>query len=218
VIDQSTEDQEDNMQLPINYESIERLAIIQEIHKIFKFKKYLEIGCDTNSVFTHLNCQFKIGVDPVRGGNLRMTSDEFFELSNETFDLIFIDGLHYYEQVSRDFDNSLARLNPGRVILIHDILPTQAKEVVVPAPRPLASAWTGDVWRLSFDLMARTDIRFHILNSPWGLGLVTRGHQQPKILPAHNHWNWYAENWQHLPIVSCEKSLACKFSNLITEI
>jgi SAM-dependent methyltransferase len=218
VTNQFTEDLEDKMQLPIQYESVDRLIIIQEIRKIFKFKKYLEIGCDTDSVFNHLNCDFKIGVDPVRGGNFRMTSDEFFKLSNETFDLIFIDGLHYYSQVAADFKNSLARLEPGGVILIHDILPRHQSETVTPVPEPLDGPWTGDVWRLAFDLMADPGINFHILNSPFGIGLVTRGTQEPRIFNVDNSWQWYSQNWKNLPIVSCYQSMAGEFSNLITKI
>ena len=33
-----------------------------------------------------------------------MTSDEFFIQNKNTFDLIFIDGLHIYEQVIKDID------------------------------------------------------------------------------------------------------------------
>ena len=43
---------------------------------------------------TKLILKKKIGVDPVSGGNLRMTSDHFFKENKEKFDLIFIDGLH----------------------------------------------------------------------------------------------------------------------------
>ena len=50
---------------------------------IFKFKncKYLEIGTNKNSNFDTipLKTSDKYGVDPVRGGNFRMTSDEFLK-------------------------------------------------------------------------------------------------------------------------------------------
>ena len=36
-----------------------------------------------------------------------MTSDEFFKSNNEFFDLIFLDGLHTYEQTIKDIDNSI---------------------------------------------------------------------------------------------------------------
>ena len=54
-----------------------------------------------------------------------MTSDEFFSQNKETFDLIFIDGLHIHEQVLKDIDNSLNVLNENGVILLHDCLPAK---------------------------------------------------------------------------------------------
>ena len=49
----------------------------------------------------------KIGVDPERGGNVRKTSDNFFKNNKKEFDVIFIDGLHIYEQCRKDVINSL---------------------------------------------------------------------------------------------------------------
>ena len=204
------------MKLPIHYEPVDRLTVIQNLVELFFFEKYLEIGCDTDSVFTKLDCRFKVGIDPQRGGNMRMTSDEYFSLTTETFDLIFIDGLHYYDQISRDFESSLRCLNPGGVILLHDLLPTQPSEVEVPIPKNLSWAWTGDVWRFSFDLMARSDIQFHLLNLPYGMGFVIKGQQIPKQFSTEPTWQWYSDNWNHLPIVSSIDTLSAKFRNLIT--
>lgn len=204
--------------LPITYEPIDRLIIIQELVSTRHYRKYLEIGCDRDSVFTHLSCEHKVGVDPARGGNMRMTSDEYFDQYQDRFDIIFIDGLHYYHQVQKDLANSLNRLEPGGIILIHDCLPTSPLEAVVPIPQPLHTAWTGDVWRISFDLMARDDIKYDILNSPYGLGVVTVGHQQPLNLGNQSQWSFYAENWNQLPIRSCREALLNKFSNIIAKV
>ena len=50
-----------------------------------------------------------------------MTSDKFFK-DNEKFDIIFIDGLHTFEQTIKDIDNSIKFLRDKGVILIHDCL------------------------------------------------------------------------------------------------
>ena len=90
--------------------------------------QYLEIGVYKNSVFNciPLKIENKIGVDPTQGGTHRKTSDDFFIDNTKNFDVIFIDGLHTYEQCQRDCINSLKFLNPRGVILFHDFLPNNS--------------------------------------------------------------------------------------------
>ncbi len=121
-----------------------RTKIIQEIIDKKKYKNYLEIGCDRDENFSKINAEKKIGVDPLQGGTLRMTSDDFFKQNNENFDLIFLDGLHTYEQTITDIDNSLKLINNNGVIIIHDCLPKKIWNQVVPR---LYGHWNGDVWK-----------------------------------------------------------------------
>jgi SAM-dependent methyltransferase len=52
---------------------------------------------------------------------IRKTSDEAFEMfANEHFDIIFIDGLHTYEQLSKDCLNYYSKLKPGGIFAGHD--------------------------------------------------------------------------------------------------
>ena len=75
--------------------------------KDYKECKYLEIGVFDNKVFNTIPLPInqKIGVDPLRGGTHRMTSDDFFKSNKQYFDVIFIDGLHSYDQCSNDYNN-----------------------------------------------------------------------------------------------------------------
>ena len=84
-----------------------RSKIIQDIISKQKYKNYLEIGCDNDENFSHIAIENKIGVDPLKGGTLRMTSDEFFQKNLENFDIIFLDGLHTYDQTIKDINNAL---------------------------------------------------------------------------------------------------------------
>ena len=96
---------------------LNRIALINAaVSKILTKKKncnYLEIGCDDDYVFKSvmLPDSSKIGIDPVKGGNLKIKSDIFFKKNKKRFDIIFIDGLHHYDQCQRDVINSINSLN-----------------------------------------------------------------------------------------------------------
>ena len=60
-----------------NYPS--RFEIIQKIIDKKSYENYLEIGCDKDENFSKIKVKNKIGVDPISGGNLKMTSDDFFK-------------------------------------------------------------------------------------------------------------------------------------------
>lgn len=129
------------------------------------FKSYLEIGVHKpEHNFDLIKCQFKIGVDPnpQSKANFTGTSDEFFQTiisefpldgykqPDIFFDCIFIDGLHWSEQVKKDFENSLACLNEGGVILIHDTDPKT--EEYASWPRNAPRRWNGDVYKFMYEL------------------------------------------------------------------
>ena len=118
-----------------------RLEIVSETIKKKKFSTYLEIGCFDNQLFNHININ-KTGVDPFKGGNVKMKSDEFFKINKKKYDCIFIDGLHVYEQVKKDIVNSINCLNENGIIFVHDCLPNNVYEQNVPRSSYI---WNGDV-------------------------------------------------------------------------
>ena len=133
--------------------------------------KYLEIGCFSNELFNSVASLYKVGVDPASGGTHRMTSDEFFSSNKETFDVVFIDGLHEYEQVHRDAINALNSIKVGGYIVFHDFLPSSWKEHHVPR---ISFAWTGDCWKLAVQLMESKGLEFVILDIDHGVGLMKK--------------------------------------------
>lgn len=191
------------LSIPFTGES--RIQLIQAALEKTQAKSYLEIGCDRDKVWKRIDCKNKVGVDPVRGGNCRMTSDKFFSLNTEMFDVVFIDGLHYYDQVSRDLNNSLKFLNDHGIIILHDMLPSTPGEAIVPIPDPLPRSWLGDVWRLAFDLAARDDITFKLVLIDNGCGVVFKKPQTPKKLTVVNDWDFYQSNWKELPLTTYEE-------------
>jgi hypothetical protein len=132
---------------------------------------YLEIGCAGNDLFDSVMAARKVGVDPVRGGTHRQTSDDFFiAWRGGKFDVIFIDGLHTYDQVRRDLVNALAWLKPGGWIAMHDMLPRDWLEEHVPQIR--SSGWTGDGWKTAFEMAASPDIDFRLIVMDHGVAVV----------------------------------------------
>jgi hypothetical protein len=121
-----------------------RYELVNKVIEKIGAKNYLEIGCFKDECFKEIVCENKVGVDPMSGGTLRMTSDEFFAQNNEKFDCIFIDGLHEYNQVNQDILNALDCLNDGGVIMLHDCLPTSYWQQTMP---PTIIKWNGDVWK-----------------------------------------------------------------------
>jgi hypothetical protein len=147
--------------------------IINHLISKFGFKTYLEIGCAKNHNYSQIICEDKLGVDPVMGGTYRGTSDDFFKDPNfkgKNFDFIFIDGLHHEEQLLKDIKNSIKRLTPQGVILLHDMLPTN--EAMQKVPREVRD-WTGDVWKGFIKFRnANTTIFSCVIDTDFGLGFI----------------------------------------------
>ena len=146
-----------------------RFEIIQNIIEFKKYKSYLEIGCDRNQSFSNINIDKRVGIDPVEGGTHKMTSDEFFYNNNDKFDIIFIDGLHQYEQVIKDIKNSLNCLTKNGLILLHDCLPRTIWNQVYPR---INSDWNGDVWKAIVECRTINHIDTYTCIADRGVGII----------------------------------------------
>lgn len=145
--------------------------ILQRIIDRCGYRAYLEIGCQHDTTFRRLKSKSRTGVDPVRGGTHRLTSDRFFQHNTSRFDLVFVDGLHERGQAVRDVDNALKILSPGGCIVLHDCLPKTKRQQQFPPP-PERGPWTGDVWKAVVDLRRRPTLDVATLDEGWGFGLV----------------------------------------------
>ncbi len=146
-----------------------REFITQSIIDKKNFKSYLEIGCRDDDLFSKINCRKKIGVDPVSGGTLRMTSDNFFIKNSEKFDCIFIDGLHKYHQVKKDIINSLSSLNPDGIVLLHDCLPDDIFKQAIPRCK---KHWNGDVWKSIVEFRTNPEVDVYTCYADQGIGVI----------------------------------------------
>ena len=146
-----------------------RFEIIQDIIDFKKYDSYLEIGCDRNQSFSNIKIKKRVGVDPVEGGTHKMTSDHFFSINKDNFDIIFIDGLHEYSQVMKDIKNSLRFLNKEGTILLHDCLPRTIWNQITPR---LNSDWNGDVWKSIVHCRTLENIDTYTFIADRGIGLI----------------------------------------------
>ena len=165
---------------------IHRLNLINKIIIDFQLKSYLEIGCDQDEVFSKVVIENKVGVDPVSGGNIRLTSDEFFKRNTDFFDLIFIDGLHEYSQVKKDIVNSLKVLNPKGIILIHDCMPLSYLDQAIPRGQ---RKWNGDVWKSIVELRTRNDVFTCVGCFDQGIGMILN-RKNDQILELSEDYNF----------------------------
>ena len=146
-----------------------RFEIIQKIINKRKYENYLEIGCDKDSNFSKIIVKNKIGVDPLSGGNVKMTSNDFFKKNKTFFDCVFIDGLHIYEQVREDIQNSIKFLNPNGIIIIHDCMPLKIWNQIVPK---MYGHWNGDVWKAIVEARTMKYIDTYTCKADHGLGII----------------------------------------------
>ena len=170
-----------------------RQFIVQNIISSKNYKSYLEIGCMDDKLFSKIDCQKKVGVDPVSGGTLRITSDKFFSTNNDKFDCIFIDGLHKYHQVRKDINNSLRFLNENGVILLHDCLPDNIFVQAIPRCK---KNWNGDVWKSIIEFRTKSDVDVYTCYADQGIGVILkRSNQNLLKLETKNFFNLKFKNY-----------------------
>tara|TARA_B100000035_G_scaffold260830_1_gene231787 strand:- start:834 stop:1511 length:678 start_codon:yes stop_codon:yes gene_type:complete len=188
---------------PSNYY---RWDLIKYLIDKYKYTNYLEIGCDQDQLFSKVQIQNKIGVDPVSGGNIRKTSDDFFKDNDKKFDIIFIDGLHTYEQVKKDILNSVHCLTQNGIILVHDCMPDSLSKQAVPRYRML---WNGDVWKAIVDLRQNENLEIFTCEMDQGIGII-RKNKNSSVLNINkpiNHLKFedYFKNYkEYLRVISLD--------------
>jgi hypothetical protein len=191
----------------INYN---RIALVNLAIQSKTFPKYLEIGCGAdNSLFDSIYLSQKIGVDPYLGGNFKGTSNEFFSQNKFNFDIIFIDGLHTFNQIRLDIINSLNCINDDGLILLHDMLPRNWVEQHV--PNISRNFWTGDVWKVAFELIKTSGIDFRIVKIDFGVGIIKVLNKNVALVDlsrslSGKQFQYFYENIDSLPIINWEEA------------
>lgn len=164
-----------------------RHEFLTQLHEIIKPQGYLEIGVHRGDSLRLAGAATDIvGVDPVMTPEavfgmpphailVETTSDVFFSSAHAphfpSLDLVFVDGLHQYDQVLRDILNSMALGNDKTIIACDDMLPRDDWE----ATRGFHEGdWAGDCWKAWYVLDAHAPFLSKILvnTEPTGIMLV----------------------------------------------
>lgn len=155
-----------------------RYDIINQLITENNYQTYLEIGAQNGFNFKKINIAQKMSIDPdpESAATEVISSDDFFAKNTKTFDIIFVDGLHHWEQVERDIINSLKCLNDGGTIVCHDMKPENEEQQIVPR---ISKAWTGDCWRAWVKLRTRDDLEMFVYDTDHGVGVIKKGKQIP---------------------------------------
>jgi len=175
----------------------------------YQLKKYLEIGIGDGVNFNKINCNYKSNVDPFmdeRSGQThknppinKMTSDDFFKISKDKFDIIFVDGLHTYEQTLLDIKNSLSSINEDGFVIAHDILPPtewhqrESNEIE-------GGEWNGTCWKaIAWLRTNEPNVSINTVDTDWGISII-----QKKESELFNYnfnkidYNFYSKNKKDL--------------------
>lgn len=162
--------------------------MLARLHEIIAPDWYLEVGTFRGKSL-HLASSNFVAVDPSFMFNdpisnrdakemhlFQRTSDEFFasgfcERNGITFDLAFLDGLHHYDCLLRDFMNAEKLMSRSGTIVLHDCCPST---VEMTAREQCKGFWTGDVWKTLMILQQyRPDLDIKVAACrPTGLAIV----------------------------------------------
>ncbi|HEX2137370.1 MAG TPA: class I SAM-dependent methyltransferase [Microvirga sp.] len=190
---------------PAAGENYQRL--LKAIHTHLKPKTYLEIGTELGLTLSLAECA-SLAVDPsfrvTRDIILakpalhlyQMTSDAFFRsfdpqaILGDRIDFAFLDGLHLYEFLLRDFINTEKHCRRNSLVALHDCVPgdiPMARRLQDGPEKELSAhpqAWTGDVWKLVPILKKyRPDLSIIVADAaPTGLVLITNLDPTSRVL------------------------------------
>lgn len=146
--------------------SVRRIAAIARAFP--ELVSYLEVGVDKGSTFEKVPLQLRAGVDPAPKFDLstlpplanffQCPSDEFFARLDpaEQFDVVFLDGLHTFQQTYRDLINALEHC-PRGIVLVDDVVPSDEVSAIPDLQESFSERhrrglpglpWHGDVFRM----------------------------------------------------------------------
>lgn len=181
-------------------EGLDYRDFLDALHQQLRFGWYLEIGTETGlslaksrSPSVAVDPTFKIRHNVARNkARLHLfqeTSDEFFQAKHlKTLkirpDFSFLDGMHLFEYLLRDFMHAEAEGTEGSVIALHDCCPFGHGMTTRDTENRPRGPWTGDVWKLIPILQEhRPDLAIRVFDcAPTGLVVISNLDPKSTIL------------------------------------
>ena len=183
--------------IPVNWGPHTRMDLIHRFIDVNQYQSYLEIGVSSGLCWNEIQAPRKTGVDPFSPipAVIRQHSDTFFAQNTDTYDIIFIDGDHQYDQVIRDINNAWRCLNHKGVIILHDMMPVNHRQGSNPRIKGDPS-WCGDVYKANFDLRGHA---YAICEIDHGCGIL--GHIRDRVTAQHHHidFNYFEQHCHQIP-------------------
>lgn len=173
-----------------------RYDVINHLIRKHGYKSFLEIGTESGMTFKRIKAERKVSVDPDASATYRVTSDEFFASNVEFFDIVFVDGLHHADQVTRDIEGAMSFLNEGGSIVLHDCNPSN--EAMQRVPR-VQQVWTGDVWKAFVPFLYANYKKYNIytVDTDYGCGVIEPGvGKRGMKMPDDADYEWLDKNRQ----------------------
>lgn len=199
-------------------DDIRYVRFLRNLHASVLFDWYMEIGCRAGQTFGPVRSR-TIAVDPffqvdtnVIGAKpalhvFQQTSDDFFaggflKAAGVKLGFSFLDGMHLFEYLLRDFINTERHSDPGGVIAMHDCCPFSHEMTTREIDPPPRGAWTGDVWKIIPVLQEmRPDLKITVLGcKPTGLVLVSN--LNPKSRKLSSNYDALVRDW--VPVTLAE--------------
>lgn len=177
-------------------------SFLDDLHRENMFDWYMEIGCNEGRTFAPVQSK-TVAVDPffkcesnIIGKKptlhvFQEESDSFFASGflnkmKIRLSFSFLDGMHKFDYLLRDFMNAEANAHPDGVIALHDCCPFNEEMTTVDMSNLPKGAWTGDVWKLLPILQEyRPDLKLTVLGCrPTGLVLISELDPESTALAA----------------------------------
>jgi hypothetical protein len=115
-----------------------------------------------------------------------------------------------YEQARRDLLNGIEHLAVGGWLVLHDMFPREWREA---HGSQISEFWTGEVWKLAFDLVQSHDVDSRLIKIDHGVGVMRKIRDNSRIPDNRSalrtqHFQFFYDNIDMLPVIDYESAKA----------